>query len=567
MSPSLQTYRIRKIKCDERRPFCDKCTKTQRKCDGYGIWTDKTIASISKLSAPITPQCRCASPREAISFTLPLLDIAYEERDHLEWFRLRTSTKLPGLFISCFWNSLLIQACLSEDAVLHAVLAISSLHKAHMLAEAGDLNASLQIRASEQRTLRHYIKAIRHLRPHLQANTKCSRRVALIVCIVLTSTDLLRGHFSTAKTHVNCGEKLLLEIDPTKRSQIYKNHNLDLTDTMIAAAFLRLRLQGKLFTYWKCEYDPPLQGGLEPISFKIVTFSSYNEAWQNLAKSMNEAFVLTRQMHNARNTSKISTYELSKRREDIKEHLENWLCVHQSTAYTSEDRYCCSDRVVHGTLKAYHTMISIMVNVCLDAEDEEAYDSQTELFITLLQQLIDLYQLTWGLGVPVYGHKPVHQYLMSRSIVDMGNIPLLYHVITKCRVYRIRIQALRLLEMLNNREGFWDSNIMCRVARRVVEIEERDLHRPQNIREDFQVLGRVQLEEADLTYLPRLHRLNDVEVVLSGSPTDTIFLYCKSSSAEDKPRRICVDQYDVKSERWFRTLSDVCKLSQFSVEL
>lgn len=31
-------YRIRKVKCDEGRPACERCVTTGRVCDGYGIW-------------------------------------------------------------------------------------------------------------------------------------------------------------------------------------------------------------------------------------------------------------------------------------------------------------------------------------------------------------------------------------------------------------------------------------------------------------------------------------------------------------------------------------------------
>ncbi|KAL5320183.1 hypothetical protein ACEPPN_010984 [Leptodophora sp. 'Broadleaf-Isolate-01'] len=45
---------------------------------------------------------------------------------YFEWFTHRTVIKLPGLFGSSFWDTLLFQACSNEPAVLHAVIALSS---------------------------------------------------------------------------------------------------------------------------------------------------------------------------------------------------------------------------------------------------------------------------------------------------------------------------------------------------------------------------------------------------------------------------------------------------------
>ncbi|KAH4069175.1 hypothetical protein HBH98_012240 [Parastagonospora nodorum] len=32
-----KTCKIRKVKCDEEKPFCKRCTSTGRTCDGYDV--------------------------------------------------------------------------------------------------------------------------------------------------------------------------------------------------------------------------------------------------------------------------------------------------------------------------------------------------------------------------------------------------------------------------------------------------------------------------------------------------------------------------------------------------
>jgi hypothetical protein len=123
--------RIRKAKCDEGRPACRRCVSTCRICDGYGIWGGggnfyghRQRCTVSKVSsvAPWPPAC------------LSILAVGTEEeKQYYEWFKCRTAKKIPGLFVSTFWDTLIFQASLSEPAVLHAVLTLSSLHRKEIL--------------------------------------------------------------------------------------------------------------------------------------------------------------------------------------------------------------------------------------------------------------------------------------------------------------------------------------------------------------------------------------------------------------------------------------------------
>ena len=43
----------------------------------------------------------------------------------------------------------------------------------------------------------------------------------------------------------------------------------------------------------------------------------------------------------------------------------------------------------------------------------------------------------------------------------------------KCRVHRIRIQAIRLLESFSHKEVIWDAKATACITRKVTEIEDR----------------------------------------------------------------------------------------------
>jgi hypothetical protein len=64
---------------------------------------------------------------------------------------------------------------------------------------------------------------------------------------------------------------------------------------------------------------------------------------------------------------------------------------------------------------------------------------------------------------------------MSRCIVDIGWIPPLYYTAIRCRIHRVRLHAIRLLESTSHREGICDARISAAVARTVMQLETNDV--------------------------------------------------------------------------------------------
>jgi hypothetical protein len=120
------------------------------------------------------------------------------EKEYFDWFKCRTLMKLPASFRSHIWTTLLLQASLDKPAVLHAVLALSSVHRAVTLNSGRQEQNNTASNKVEQLTLQHYLKAICHLQPHFAARDRASFRVALITYVVFVSLDFLLGHFAAA---------------------------------------------------------------------------------------------------------------------------------------------------------------------------------------------------------------------------------------------------------------------------------------------------------------------------------------------------------------------------------
>ena len=533
-------FRIRKVKCDEGRPACHRCRSTGRACDGYGIWgggesfyrNRQSVTALKDVPRPLP--------------TVSVFASGTEENEYFEWFKCRTASKLPGSFVSRFWDTLLFQASSNEPAVLHAVLALSSVHKRGTVDANGQTVPENGSNEQESSTLKHYVKAISHLEPHFSRKDKASFRVALITCVTFIYLEFLRGHFSTAQNHLENGLKILREI------HLLSNGNdgilrwkpcLESTDDWIVEAFSRLHLQVELF---KHAYQHPclyLQGASHKT--QTLVFHSINEAWQQIGQLLNEVFYLT---HLARQQGAC---------EYVQNHLlllEDQQRIRTELA-RSLDLYEAFQKPLHGLrpfqeekgyqlLYTYHTMTSIMLATCLRPSDESAFDLHANQFLLLLRQLTTL-QTTASTISPVRAMPGD----MSRSVVDMGWIPVLYYTAVKCRVHRIRLQAIRFLESTSHREGIWDAKTAACVARKVMQMEESDFYKDVDTADDFSLLSSPRPQDLALPILPESYRIRDVEAVLSGDPMDRILLFCVQRH-EGVDCRVLISVYSVHLQCW-----------------
>lgn len=477
-----------------------------------------------------------------------------------EWFKCRTAKKIPGLFVLTFWNTLLFQASLEEPAVLHAVLTLSSVHKREIFH--GNAQSRSEDNPDEQEhfMLQQYIKAIRHLQPHFSAKDRASVRVALITCVVFVCLELLHGHFTTAQTHLQNGLKVLMEMQiPTRMDNdndldkiFISNASCDSIDNWIAEAFSRLYVQVELFGL---SYQHPcfvLQVSRPESS--VATFHSINEAWQQIERLLHKIVNLAeqaRQHQISKNVSSGYPSTLLRHQQHIQAELAWWLETYEAARRDLQIQEF--EGFAYLMLCTYHAMAEIMAGACLRPDDESIYDSYTKKFVFLINQSAK----NWSIRSSNSQVRalPGHHMNMSRSIVDIGWIPPLYYVALKCRVHRVRIQAVRLLESTSHREGIWDSKIAACVGRKVVLIEERDFYRNAETADDFPLSSSPGLEDLSLPTLPQSYRIQQVKVILPNSPTNNVFMFYNQIQT-DGDWRVFMKEYHVSSQCWTDVRTD-----------
>jgi len=534
-----KTGRIRKVKCDEGRPACLRCVSTGRVCDGYGIWGGggnfygHRESSVVSKDGSITPW-----PPTGVS----ILAQNAEESRYFEWFKCRTSKKLAGPFRLTFWETLLFQASLNEPAILHAVLTLSSVHKKGVLDSTDQSRNADPPDEHEQFMLQHYLKAIHHLQPHFEARDKPAIRVALITCLVFVCIEFLRGHFETAQTHLDNGLKVFRELQipsDVDHGVINLKSSAESTDDWLVEAFCRFHFQVELFkqTYrHTCTFVQPLAS--EPL---ITVFRFAREAWKILERLFNRIFYLTELCRKHRVSNHFSTElpsGLVRLHQRIQEELDQWLHTYEVSVKDMQGQD--SDGFVRRILCEYHTMAGIMADASLRPDDESVFDSHTERFVFLTNQSAYM----WKTRRSAHQDNPLPGRIssMARSIIDMGWIPPLYYTALKCRVHRIRLHAIKLLESACHIEGIWDSNVAACITRKVMEIEEKDFYPLTDAADDFTLCSSPEAHDLSLPTLPQANRIHEVKVILFDRPTDSVFFFYrqKQISAEWKEARVSI---------------------------
>ncbi|KAH8649724.1 hypothetical protein BGZ60DRAFT_498953 [Tricladium varicosporioides] len=501
-----RTCKIRRIKCDEARPACRRCVTTGRTCDGYGIWGGGGSPKRDQLTQALHDTFG-RIPKLPVSAPV----VSSDEMAYLEWYKCRTSTKLPGIFVTAFWKSLVFQAISTEPAVIHAILALGSMHKKEMLEGPHQDGAGAIPDKNEQFMLQQYNKAIKQLESHFSTKNESSKNVALISCVIFINLELLRGRYRTAQIHLQNGLKLLKQAQEDDKAA-----SREPIDSWVVEAFFRLQIQIQLLG----QGSPGSYVSLHMFQYTLpkLRFQSLNEARNHIDVILDNIMELTgRASQCSTFNAKWPTFKLLEEHRLIQRNLETCFVIFKESKESLQAHVPGQNKFAYFLLNLYFTMAHIMVNTCLSSENEMSYDPYITNFLSMITDAIALRRMA-SLT------KDTDDPDMSRSINDIGWIPPLYYTALKCRVHRIRVHAIKILRSTSHREGFWEARIMARIAEKVMEIEEASFDDSLSENDYFDIYEAPQEEDLCLLELLNSNRVYNIEVVMPDQPFGIITL-------------------------------------------
>ncbi|KAF7563383.1 hypothetical protein G7046_g713 [Stylonectria norvegica] len=273
------TCRIRRVKCDEQKPSCKRCTDTGRNCDGYATAVGSDLASLN-----IT--------KYEVPFSIPG---SQQDRMLLHFYCNQSASDLSGYLGGRFWYDLVLQQGQVHSCVLQAVLAFSASHLQHLTAG----HTSMMTDTPALQSVGHeklYIKAIRSLRKYLDAKTPPDPRVVSICCALFFCFENAVGDVAAALKHLEGGLRALKtsqkQVETTGKSPTPIRPGVDLstqkfppTENEIVHLFSRLDCQATIYDDSRSPVLAPILLPRLPLDLKselLLSFSSISEAQQAL---------------------------------------------------------------------------------------------------------------------------------------------------------------------------------------------------------------------------------------------------------------------------------------------
>jgi hypothetical protein len=235
--------RIRRVKCDEARLSCVRCTSTGRKCDGYadhsetgyGQTTCRSLAVNSPALTALTPQPHSGTDRENRA---------------QEFFQVQTISQLTKVFKSELWDRYVLQLALIEPGVHYAKVALGAMH----LSFTTDMSATTK--EDELFAIQQYNKAISHIVRPLKP---LSPIVVLVACYMFSCFEAIRGYHESSFRHVASGLQLI-STRGRNRSRLYSGTENEAIEKSLIQKFSSLDLQAMVYDPgWvthSVHYDP-----------------------------------------------------------------------------------------------------------------------------------------------------------------------------------------------------------------------------------------------------------------------------------------------------------------------
>ncbi|KAL2072929.1 hypothetical protein VTL71DRAFT_10253 [Oculimacula yallundae] len=452
------TCKIRRVKCDERKPSCRRCTSTGRKCDGY---------------APAKP----TSARYGTSRTLaysplqpaPNQDICGSDSQYFDFFRSYALQDLSIVFDATYWNRFILQACHYEPAIKHAAIAVGSLYEQFRFRDAWTVKYTL---SEDNPALKHYLKAI-SLILHNDGSEHASR-VALIVCVMFISFENMRGYSGAALRHIDGGIRILQQLQAKETSSsvesVTASHNAYVPNSLLVNMFIRLDVAASqmVITRPLLLGDvglPPTFPGIRPLSFQelnttlseILTagFKLSRASWMCPAGAL---YVELRQRH---------LQELYR----LRSSMEVWSKEFESFQNQKLGKLDTWTRERIRILK----VIQITIAVILDVEPAEARENGDMIWDRYKAEFVSIISIADSIVEEARKKSPITGKPVPRYMPDTGLINPLWCVVHWCRDPHLRRKAIDILDRAACRDGFWDSELCVRTGKIIMMLEEKDL--------------------------------------------------------------------------------------------
>ncbi|GMG08812.1 unnamed protein product [Aspergillus oryzae] len=511
---NAQRHRARRIKCDETPESCHNCTSTGRKCE-YDI--QRLPRRLPGKRSTVGSIVRSTNIADGFRWK-----ITSDERLCFSFFQHRSLPTITGYFDSPLWQRLVLQMSQVDQAVYHAVVAFSAIHadyeaRGNPLA-IQNLDNSWQRFAIDQcgRAYALLIARSASQDPNLQ-------QVTLVCCMLFVLSELIRGYYDLAFTHLRNGLQILKNAGCHRLSDACPTHTSTIEQSLVDT-FSHLDMQSAYFGVGGPVL--PMQLGLsrcESDEDDVKAFQHVCEARRALDRLMGAVF----QFHTS--ISPLSPIEisvkygyLSTRQFDLSSQLRHFSRAFDPLSKSVSAHCGSKEKRGMDIIYLHQFSLSIILETCLLDRTKEVLNYYTPAF----EKIVTLAEAITA----SFTERP-------SILLHMGVIAPLFFVSTKCSEREVRWRAIRALQSWPHREGTWDSSLVARIAIETIKAEEqtvKDKGQASRVSHAFTTLS-----SEDQSYGEMVYTLDDGGEVQSHS--------CPLQTPLYPPPRNLLSRQDVKS--------------------
>ncbi|KUJ10119.1 uncharacterized protein LY89DRAFT_787754 [Mollisia scopiformis] len=458
-----KTCKVRRVKCDENQPRCNRCVTTGRSCDGY--------TSESPTSSPASHSIAVNSMATSTQPTSRAYDL--QKRRAFDFFRTETAPKISGHFGATTWQ-LILQTCSNEPVVSQAVVALGSLHE--RLSIASNEKGSQAI--ATPFPMRQYSQAISDLREYLSTSWNADINIILICALVHISIETLQVKYSNAVLHLEHSLQLIQVVsgistpspsDAVAGPSFKQNIEPELIDT-----FQGLDIHASLFQGMR----PPILSGICTQDSVPGRLSSLREAHLVLNRITSRLYTFIRSVVEEYKHRKLQVIPIEEIAEaaSIVSEFEAWDDRFQRYLHRTTSKFSRADQSVIDILLVNHRLAFIEASTCVysDATIFDKFDAPFDEIVTLASNVIRARKPTSVLDFQL----------------DIGIIQPLYRTALCCREPWTRQKAISLLRSITFQEGVWNAASQAAIAQVAIDRENyfKDENNPSRRVSEF---GRV----------------------------------------------------------------------------
>jgi Fungal specific transcription factor domain/Fungal Zn(2)-Cys(6) binuclear cluster domain len=448
----LNLLRIRRVKCDESQPHCQRCASTGRTCDGY-----------SKEPTPIPPTREEIGGYSIVPFTGSVSNAENtQERRSFDFFRSETVPSIAGFFGSSAWN-LVLQACSREPTVSQAVVALGALHEGSSISfQSSNVDGQRPIQTSFP--LRQYSKALGAFRRYLSTAKDLDLNIILACALIHISIEVIQINYANAVVHLENSLQLLRQSSshiqsatPDHNNQRSRLETVEI-DSDLSRAFLRLDLQASTYVGMRA----PAIVGKNTAYAMPARFSSISQAKDVLDSLAGQLSTLNRSVveeYRYRKDEDIPPEAIAQVAQ-LKQALDLWDERFEKYLGRLTSKFSRQEQLVINVLLINHKVSAIEAATCTQPEASifDQFDTKFDEIVTLA-------------ATAIWSRSTANSQFLNFSL-DEGVIHPLYWTAIKCREPWIRQRAMSLLRSITFQEGVWDAVVQASIAEVAIAREQ-----------------------------------------------------------------------------------------------